>query len=112
MRLPEQVLSYFCTILLKLDDNVKGPYITQESLAAVMIGINVPLGAYFVYDISADVREHFATLKEEGIMQPGGQSSQKLIKTFQILSSDGEQGMPHQSSLEECVAVFTFCACV
>eukprot|EP01046_Picozoa_sp_COSAG06_P110296 COSAG06_NODE_56814_length_283_cov_0.565217_1_plen_28_part_01 len=28
MRLPEQVLSYFCTILLKLDDNVKGPYIT------------------------------------------------------------------------------------
>eukprot|EP01046_Picozoa_sp_COSAG06_P072853 COSAG06_NODE_21509_length_754_cov_1.783206_1_plen_80_part_10 len=45
MCLPEQVLSYFCTILLKLDDSVKGPYITQESLAVVMIGINIPLGA-------------------------------------------------------------------
>ena len=104
MRLPEQVLSYFCTILLKLDDSVKGPYITQESLAVVMIGINIPLGAYFVYDISADVREHFATLKEEGILQPGGKSSQKLVKTFKIFSSDGEQGIPHQTSFEKCVA--------
>ena len=64
MRLLEQVLSYFCTILLKLDNSVKGPYITQESIAGVMIGINVPLGAYFVYDISADVREHFAPLRQ------------------------------------------------
>ena len=105
MRLPEQVLSYFCTILLKLDDSVKGPYITQESITGVMIGINVPLGAYFVYDISADLQEHLAALKEGGILQPGGQSSQKLIKTFKILSSDGDQGMPHQSTFETCVAL-------
>ena len=102
MRLPEQVLSYFCTILLKLDDSVKGPYITQESIAGVMIGINVPLGAYFVYDISADIREHFATLRQAGILQPGGQSSRKLVKPEETVSADG---MPHQSSFEKCVAL-------
>ena len=91
MRLLEQVLSYFCTILLKLDDSVKGPYITQESIAGVMVGINLPLGAYFLYDISADVQEHFTTLKEEGILQPGGQSSQKLIKTFKNPMQETQQ---------------------
>ena len=100
MCFPEQVLSYFCIILLKLDDSVKGPYITQESLAGVMIGINVPLGAYFVYDVTADIREYLATLKEEGILQPGGQTSHKLIKMFKNLSSDEEQ-----ANSEMCVAV-------
>ena len=46
--LPEQVFSYFCTILLKLEDSVKGPYITENAIGVVMVGINGPLAAYFV----------------------------------------------------------------
>ena len=78
-----QVFSYFCTILLKLEDDVKGPYITANAVSTVMVGINVPLGLYFLYDIAADVQEHFGKLREEGLLQPGA-----LVKA---LSADFEE---------------------
>ena len=63
-----QVFSYTCTLILKLDDDVKGPYITENAVGAVMVGINVPLALYFIYDITSDVKEHFAKLREEGAL--------------------------------------------
>jgi hypothetical protein len=87
LTLPEQVFSYFCTILLKLEDDVKGPYITANAVSTVMVGINVPLGLYFMYDITADVQEHFEKLRQEGLLQPGA-----LVRALSAdLSTDGEQ---------------------
>ena len=86
--LPEQVFSYFCTILLKLEDDVKGPYITANAVGAVMVGINVPLSLYFLYDITADVREHFEKLRQEGLLQSPG----ALVRALSAdLSADREQ---------------------
>ena len=58
-----QVFRYFCTIILKLDDSFKGPYISESenSIGAVMVAVNMPMGLlhvlYFLYDITTDVRE-------------------------------------------------------
>lgn len=49
-----------------------------------MVGINVPLGLYFLYDIAADVQEHFGKLREEGLLQPGA-----LVKA--LSADDGEE---------------------
>ena len=81
--LPEQVFSYFCTILLKLEDDVKGPYITANAVGAVMVGINVPLALYFLYDITADVREHFEKLRMEGLLQSPGALVKALSADFE-----------------------------
>jgi len=95
-----QAFSYFCTILLKLEDSVKGPYITENSIGVVMVGINVPLAVYFLYDITSDIQEHFAKLREEGLLQPGALSSRNLVaglqrtfttSTVQDGSADGQQ---------------------
>eukprot|EP01046_Picozoa_sp_COSAG06_P077861 COSAG06_NODE_25557_length_634_cov_0.669159_1_plen_73_part_00 len=57
-----QVISYLCTIMLKLDDSVRGPYLTQNGVTAVMVGINAPMAIFFLYDIIADVREYSGQL--------------------------------------------------
>ena len=74
-----QVFSYTCTLILKLDDEVKGPYISENAVGAVMIGINVLLALYFMYDITSDVKEHFAKLREEGLLKPGALSARNLL---------------------------------
>jgi hypothetical protein len=79
--LREQVFSYFCTIMLKLEDNVKGPYITENAIGVVMVGINVPLAAYFIYDITADVQEHVAKLREEGLPKAADDKQFKTTST-------------------------------
>ena len=79
--------------MLKLEDSVKGPYITENAIGVVMVGINVPLAVYFLYDITSDVQEHFAKLREEGLLQPGALSSRNLVAGLQrtFTSADGQQ---------------------
>ena len=70
------VISYFSTIMLKLDEQTRGTWITEAGISYIMIAVNVPMGMYFVYDITMDVQEQlelidYNLLEEE---EPGDQA--------------------------------------
>ena len=86
------VISYFSTIMLKLDEETRGTWITEAGISYIMIAVNVPMGFYFAYDITMDVRERLELidnlLEEEQSEQAGNMSLRDMRKSMRSKSQD------------------------
>ena len=77
-----QWFCYFCTILLKLPDNIKGPFISEELIAYCMVVVNIPMLVYFLYDVKSDVQEHLQNLKHDDQQKQDAHELDTLKEAF------------------------------
>ena len=58
-----QAFSYFSTILLKVD--LRGEVLTPRDIGIMMIGINLPMTVYFLYDVFGKIKQDIAVIRLE-----------------------------------------------
>ena len=58
-----QAFSYFSTILLKVD--LRGEVLTPRDIGIMMIGINLPMTVYFLYDVFGKIKQDIAVIRQE-----------------------------------------------
>ena len=58
-----QAFSYFSTILLKVD--LRGEVLTPRDIGIMMIGINLPMTVYFLYDVFGKLKQDIAVIRLE-----------------------------------------------
>jgi hypothetical protein len=76
------VISYFSTILLKID--LVGERLTHDDIGLLMTSVHVPMAMYFVYDLRQDVKEH---LEEAAVLAAqlveGAEEQEENLRTFE-----------------------------
>ena len=75
-----KVFSYFSTILLKVD--LQGEVMTPHGIALFMLGVNIPMAAYFAFDVIGTIKDDLTTLTHLGddLHDGGAATDQKAQK--------------------------------
>eukprot|EP01043_Picozoa_sp_COSAG02_P066227 COSAG02_NODE_10236_length_1989_cov_3.931513_2_plen_263_part_00 len=73
-----QAFSYFSTILLKVD--LRGEVLTPRDIGIMMIGINLPMTVYFLYDVFGTIKQDIAIIRLETLTSSEKTEEKKVGK--------------------------------